>query len=519
MSELFLFVAYMFFCFRRVLRYLQLYQQEEYQGVRFIKRLVLNRAYDTRATVCILLVYAGSWFFLPLESLLAVVFFVLALFEEDPRKTGKLPLKMTERARAILYIALVLQAGAYMLFPAHMLALVVLVQLLPLFLPCANAVHQPYERRKQARFLAEARKILEEVSPFIIGITGSFGKTSTKYALAKVLQVTLGSVFWPPRSYNTVMGITREIRERLVKGHTYAIIEMGAYTIGSIRKLCAFTPPKAAIITGVGTCHLDRFGSPENIVTAKSELAEALPPDGILVCNADNDGARAIAERFALKRTFFYGFDNSRQDLDCLATDIHFSERGTHFKLYWKGVCYDGFTPLFGRTALSNVLAAYTMACALGADPEFVLATIATLEPVDNRLQVKKRDGSYFVHDAFNSNPAGFAAALEVLQALPAKRRIVMTPGMIELGPDQARENSAAAQRAGQVCDLALIVGETNQEWLTKGFKEAGLPDDKIICCKTRDAAFERLFAITEKDDCILIENDLTDIYEYTAKF
>lgn len=315
------------------------------------------------------------------------------------------------------------------------------------------------------------------------------------------------------------MGITREIRERLGPGYEYACIEMGAYQIGSIERLCDLTPPDAAIITGVGKCHLDRFGSQENIYHAKSELAQAVPVDGILVCNGDNAGARKMAFAYPKAQTLLYGFDNANGPLDCWISRVELSEKGTHFTLHWADKSYESYTSLIGRSSLSNAIGAFTMSCALGADPEFALAVVCSLEPVDNRLQVKKNDEIYYVHDAYNSNPAGFAAALEVLQALPGKRRIVMTPGMIELGRLQYEENFLAAKHAGQCCDLALVVGNTNRQALVEGLKEGGLSAKHILLCPTRQMAFEELKSLSREGDVILIENDLTDIYEAKVKF
>lgn len=526
MANLLLLAASGFLFYRRALRYFRFYQQEEYQTKRFLRWLVGVKGFDTKATSVLLtgalFTFVIGW---PLlwSTLSSVLIAFVALTEEDPRKVGKVRLKMTERAKNIFHTTLVL-AGLltvcclFMSLPVWATS-VLLLQLCPLLLIGANLLLMPQEKKKQERFLNEAKAILAEVNPFVIGITGSYGKTSTKDALAKILQVTLGPTFWPPKSFNTPMGITREIRERLVPAYDYACIEMGAYTIGSIERLCDLTPPDAAIITGIGKCHLDRFKSVENIYLAKSELARAVPEKGILVCNGDNVGSRKIATEYCKAKTYLYGFDETQGPLDAWVSKCTVTAEGTHFTLHWQKKSYEGHTALIGKSSLSNAIAAFTMACALGADPEFALAVISTLEPVDNRLQVKKSDDVYYVHDAYNSNPAGFASALEVLQALPGKRKIVMTPGMIELGPLQHEENYQAAKQAGQFCDVALIVGNTNKASLVEGFKDGGLSAKHILLCQTRESAFDELAHMRKEGDVILIENDLTDIYEAKVKF
>jgi UDP-N-acetylmuramoyl-tripeptide--D-alanyl-D-alanine ligase len=310
------------------------------------------------------------------------------------------------------------------------------------------------------------------------------------------------------------MGITRTIRETLKPYHRYAVIEMGAYQKGSIRRLCDFTPPQAALVTAVGIMHLERFGSPENVYLAKSEIAQAVPADGILVCNGDSPNARRMASEHKRATTLLYGLDQSAGPLDCYASDLSFDERGTSFTIHWRGESFRGRTPLLGRPALSNALGAFTMACALGASPAYAVACMANLEPVDNRLVFDRKPGTSFLRDAYNSNPTGFAAALEVLKDLPAKRRIVMTPGMIELGDQQSAENRRLAAMCAGVADMVIVVGRVNREAILAGLSDAAYPQEKIVTVDSRAEAFETLSDREQPGDLVLIENDLGDLHE-----
>jgi UDP-N-acetylmuramyl pentapeptide synthase len=177
---------------------------------------------------------------------------------------------------------------------------------MPAWLVVANALLAPYEQAVQRGYEADAVRRLADVRPFIIGITGSYGKSSTKSMLAHILQFK-GPTLASTGSINTLMGNTRHIREHLVYGHQYMVVEMGAYYIGSIRRLCALTPPAAAIVTAVGDAHLERVGSLENIVTAKSELAQAVPSGGLLVVNADYPGALRIGRSVTDRHLLLYG--------------------------------------------------------------------------------------------------------------------------------------------------------------------------------------------------------------------
>ncbi len=534
-------LALLAFGWRRILSYLRYFQQEEYNRTRFVAWLEAHRAFDKRGTLIVLavllfsVIFAAAWA-LTMWALLGSVALLLVafLFEGDPRRTGKVKLNMTQRASKIAFVAFTLYS-LLALLPLGLvcfrcltlyngllmtgLSALILVQSPPWLLINANRLLWPLERRLQESFINDAKRILAEINPYVIGITGSYGKTGAKAALGDLLTQCVGATFWPKKSINTVLGITRAVREEMRGHHRFAVMEMGAYNIGSINKLCDLTPPKAALVTAVGIMHLERFGSPENVYVAKSELAHAVPIDGILVCNGDNPGARRMAKEYDKQTTLLYGLDSSSGHLDCYATDITFDDQGTSFVIHWKRKLYSGRTPLLGRPALSNALGAFTMTCALGAEPAFAAACLANLQPVDNRLVLDRKGSVGFLRDAYNSNPTGFEAALEVLGTLPATRRILMTPGMIELGDQQFEQNKRVAVIAAGVIDLAIIVGTVNREALLAGLNDGGFTVDKIITVDTRDEAFRILASNQAGGDLVLIENDLGDIHEGVVRF
>lgn len=525
-------IAALLFFSRRSLRYLQYFQQEEYNGARFLAWYRRYRAFDTRVTPA-LLVALGLGLLLPAGYARAAAFVaalalaLLALFEGDPRKAGKLPLKLTARAKRIwmlaqalsavlLIAALALCARFDATFTACALYLIVHLQAVPLFLVLANRLLAPHERRLQQGFIDEARAILRRADPVVIGITGSYGKTSTKAILGTFLQ-SVGPTFWPPKSINTPMGIVREIRERLTPGFRFAVIEMGAYGIGSIKRLCDLTPPKAALITNIGIMHLERFGSRDAVYQAKSELARALPADGILICNADDPGSRRVADEFPAATTRLYGIEATTADFRM--TDVEVSPSGSRFRIHWNGQVYEGATGLLGRPQLSNLLGAFATACVLGANPAALLALAAKLTPQPHRMALRRDGDVLTIDDSYNSNPVGFAAALEVLGAMPGTRKLLVTPGMIELGELQATENRRIAALAATVCDRIVVVGDTNYHALLDGLKDGGAGDDNIIPVPHRDQAIAYLAANAGAGDVVLWENDLPDVYESTPRF
>jgi UDP-N-acetylmuramoyl-tripeptide--D-alanyl-D-alanine ligase len=532
--------AIILFFTNRGLRYLQYFQQEEYNSTRFKDWLLEKRAFDTRGTLIALIAAALSKFATGGDMLICVGICIIAATilvlvgfqEEDPRKVGKIKLKMTDRATAIYNLALGLYAIAVILFigglcalagdniSAYWLLAVALIQSTPIWIAIANAILWPNELKKQQAFLQEAKDILADYQPYTIGITGSYGKTSTKAILGGILEA-IEPTFWTPGSINTEMGITRQIRENLKEQQELAIIEMGAYQIGSIAKLCRFTPPNAGLVTAVGIMHLERFGGAENIYTAKCELAQAIPADGVLVCNGDNPGARRMATEYPKATTLLYGLEPEIGHLDCWMTDIDAKIEGTTFTIHWQGKAYPGFTKLLGAPMLSNLVGAFTMACALGKDPDYVIAAIYNVESANYRLNLRKNGDGFILDDSYNSNPVGFASALEVLEVLDGGRKILMTPGMVELGDLQAAENRQVALKAASICDLVLVIGDTNKEALKAGLAEGGLPAEKLMEFPNRDEALAWLTSKEHRQakDLILIENDLPDLYEAIAKF
>ncbi|MCO6431479.1 MAG: UDP-N-acetylmuramoyl-tripeptide--D-alanyl-D-alanine ligase [Deltaproteobacteria bacterium] len=525
---------------RRSLRYLSALQQDEYAPDRFWAWYAKRAAYDKRGTFWSIIIFAaGAAAFGQgdvLSTLLAIAAFmgylVLALLEPDPRTSGKIKLVLTKRAKqillthfSILVIIFVAVACASLYIPEGFavyytaLFLIFVIQFIPVSLTLSVKALQPLEEYVQQRYFKQASATVRQSGAYVIGITGSYGKTSTKNALGEILQITRGATFWPRKGINTLMGNTREIRSSLSKHHQYAVIEMAAYRRGSIAKLCELAPPKAGIITAIGIMHLERFGSAEEIYRAKTELARAIPEDGILVCNGDDPGARRAAEEFPKKTTIIYGFDSERGHLDCRMFDIASTIKGSTFKIQWRGREFSGSTGLLGKPALSNLMAVFGMACALGSDPNYVLAAFRNLKPVDNRLSIEKAGEVVRLKDAYNSNPSGFEAALDILRELPASNRLLITPGMIELGDRQYEENSRLARISATICDKVIFVGSTNRAAFESGLREGGFDMNNAVFVSNRDTGLEKLREMESPGDVTLIENDLGDWYEDRSKF
>lgn len=515
--------AFIYLAWQRLLAYLRYFQQEGYEPLRFLAWTSVRSLTDPAFWVSV-----TSGFLYLLDPVLAAVLFavgmvVLGLVQPDPRRSGKITLKLTWRATRVLAVALLLTVTAFVFLlrgfvalesRAPLVAASFVFGFLPLVLVLANAVLSPYERAAQRGYYADAVEQLARVKPFVVGITGSYGKSSSKAMLAHLLQFhapTLAAT----GSINTVMGVTRHIREELVPGHRFMVVEMGAYAVGSIRRLCALTPPSAGLITAVGDMHLERFGSTEAIYQAKSELAQAIPPGGVLVCNADSPNALRIAQANTHCRVSLYG-EAHQGDLATRIEGMRFTKQGTHFVLRTKDRSYTCFTPVLGRPIVMNLAGAFTLAVAVGADPDIAVAAFTTLKPVSNRLEVVEDAGITWIRDAYNSNQFGFRAALEVAADLPATRRILVTPGVIELGAEQGPVNRALSREAAAVCDVTLVVSDTNRQAFVDGHRDAAR-EDRLVPVPNRTEAFRWLHEHLHEGDIVILENDLPDLYERTA--
>lgn len=525
-SQIIFSCSFFLFLSKRLLNYLRFFQQEDYRPRRFLKWFWWAKAFDTKGASILAFALLGRVFFEPTFLYFFLFFGFLYSFyqEEDPRVFGKIPLKMTKRAKRLFLVSLTL--SFFLLLPVYALGdffkelvfFALFLQMLPLVLLASWLFLHPDEKRRQNKFLRQASLKLEKIEPFVIGITGSYGKTSTKHALQHLLNTCVGSTFFPKGSVNTPMGITVEVNEKLKPCHQFAVIEMAAYGIGSIRNLSHFTKPKAAILTNIGLAHLERFKTEKTIQKAKAELAEALPVGGLLVCNGDSPLIREIAENHRDKNIIFYGYSDRLGPLDLWIEFKGNTLKGTSFSFTWKGKCYSGKTPLFGKANLSNIGAAFAMSSELGGNPHFLMAAIGCMEPVSNRLEIKQDNGITYLKDAYNSNPLGFKDALEVMEALPGQRKFLMTPGMIELGPLQAHENEEAGKMASRFLDTALIVGKVNREALNRGLTSK-MKASQVLFFDFREEALAFLQKEAREGDVILLENDLTDIYESKSSF
>ncbi len=521
---LLVYLAFLAFATKRSLTYLHLYQQEEYDTGRFLRWMMRTRAFDKRLSLT-LLALDMLWFSFPSAifiPLMAIVFAVFAFIEKDPRKASKKKLVMTPRARRILFITLALSAlmGLWFFLMYLPLFWILTVQLLPFLLLVANTALTPYENFVQKGFWNDAHRKLTSLKPTVIGITGSFGKTSVKHILGHILK-THAPTLITPGSVNTPMGVTRIIREQLEDNHKFFVVEMGAYGPGSIARLCRLAPPDVGIITAIGHAHYERFKSIETVGAAKFELAQA-----VLDKPTKEGGGKVIVHEKTLEIEHPRAMSVAKRDhfIVCGSSEINdvFLERieqlanGLTVSLQWQKQKYVLQVPLYGLHHGHNAALAFAAAVTLGLSPENVITALKSVPQITHRLEVKRQGDTVLIDDAFNSNPEGFKSALELLPVLGG-RKILITPGMVELGGAHDEAHEKIGRLAGEICDVALVVQAGRIPSFIRGFKETGA-DKTLIEVASFSEASAWLDKNRKSGDVVLLENDLPDVYESRLK-
>ena len=425
---------------------------------------------------------------------------------------AKKPLVFTARVKrmiatfVIITVAIIVPVAYF----TDMLFIYSAILILPCFLViAANFINKPIEKAIANRYIRQAKaKIKALPNLTVIGITGSYGKTSTKFYLYKLLSSKY-NVLMTPESYNTTMGVVKTVREQLDATHDIFICEMGAKNVGEIKEICDIVKPKYGIITSIGPAHLESFKSIDNIIKTKFELCDALPQDGVIFLNADNE---YIAKQTPSKKAVYYGVENSEL-AKVFATDITVSDKGTSFTANTENGNHDYDTKILGKHSVVNILGCIAVSQFLGCTNEQLVLPIKRLETAPHRLQLLPGNEVTIIDDAFNSNPSGSRAALDVLGAFDGIK-IMITPGMVELGSMEEQYNCEFGEYAAEKCDYVLLVGNRIVKSITKGLENKNYPKDRYYTFSkvTQAIEFAKTIEIGKKK-YVLLENDLPDNY------
>ena len=447
-------------------------------------------------------------------------------------KNAKKPLVYTNRVKRMIVTAHILYIAsgvAVSAFAAYLFGVVtgypilLVTALAPWFPIAVNSLNAPFEKFNNNRYINDARRIIKDMPGLTtIGITGSYGKTSTKFFLHKLLSAKYETLP-TPESYNTTLGVVKTVRNDLLPTHEMFVCEMGMKWKGDIAEICDIVQPEHAMITSIGPQHLESMKTLENIIEEKFSITDTIT-DGKIFLNFDNEYIRNHPKA-KQGNVVSYGLTPGAEQADerseavprkwdYSAENVTVSESGTAFTVRHNDETCDFSTALVGTHNICNIVGAIAVAHSLGVQMSELVLPVKRLEAIPHRLEVKGGGDMVIIDDSFNSNPAGAAAALDVLFsfAKQGRTRILITPGMVELGEKQEQLNRELGEKAAACCDYAVLIGEKQTAPIREGLLGAGFDAARVKTFPTFNEGMEFAKSL---DGCkaVLIENDLPDNY------
>ena len=391
-------------------------------------------------------------------------------------------------------------------------SIAITIILIPLMVPLCNVLIRPIEILIKNHYKNKSKNKLESLKNVkVIGITGSYGKTSTKHFLKEIL-ATKFNVYASPSSFNTPMGLSKVILKELNADHQIFIAEMGAIRNGDIKEICDFVKPDIAVLTSIGNQHLKTFKTVENIKKTKFELVESLPENGRAYFNNNSLDMQNLYEKCSLKGKNAVKLNNFDEDYTCF--DIIANENGLQFKLKLKDEIVDCKTKILGEHNIENILVSSAVAYDLGVKPKSIAKAISKLKPVSHRLELSKaQNGVIIIDDSFNSNVNGTKQALKTLSYFENRRKVIVTPGLVELGDFEDEFNEQFGKDIAQICDIAIIVNVNNRKAIESGLLSQNFNQDNIYFVDTLRDAVKLFETVLKRGDVVLLENDLPDNY------
>ena len=507
--NIFIIISYIYILYKSRHAYHML-QLESYKNERYIKWIKNNKTIKIKELI--LIIPSVILFFnFKLGLIINIIWMViLELFRN--KYTEKKPLVVTARIKRMYtteILILILIGVIINLYNNLSILLNILVIFSYIFILLINILNSPIEKSIQLKYYKKAKnKIKSNKNLKVIGITGSYGKTSTKYIVGTILSQKYNTLI-TPESYNTTMGVVRTINEKLDNTHQVFVCEMGAKNIGDIKEICDLVEPEYGVLTAIGPQHLETFKTLENVRKTKMELVNSLPKSGKSFVNFEDENIKEIQFN---SNNITFGLDKK---CDYYATDIDINEFGSNFIINMKDDRKINVkTKLLGVHNIVNIVGAVAVCDELGLSEEEIIAGIRFLKPVIHRLELKRNaNGSIIIDDAYNSNVKGAKMALEVLGKFKNRKRILITPGIVDLGEKVEEYNKKLGKQAAGNCDYIILVGEKQAKPIFEGIIEEGYNKEKIYIAKNLNDAINEMNRIMDSNTVVLFENDLPDNY------
>ncbi len=503
-------------------RQFQMLQQNSYYPSRYwgwlktsyVNNILLSSAlYLTSSVLYIFELYIVQLVFI------AVLMIIRLILSITSQKKSIKPIVFTGRVKRLYSASIILLAilsTVYIIFSEASFGryFSVLIFLLSFFTPLLTllvwCITLPIEKMISAWYIHDAKKVLKSHKGMtVIGVTGSYGKTTTKFILTRILSEKF-NVICTPHSFNTPMGVVRTIREMLKPQTQIFVCEMGAKEVGNIKEVCDIASPHYGIITSIGPQHLDTFKSVDNVFKTKFELADAVKQNnGITFVNGDS---KEIISRINGE----YKIYGTNTDFEFVAENISYGRYGSEFDITLSGEKIHLTTKLLGLHSMIDIVGAVALAFTLGVSVADIKYAVASLKPAEHRLEMKNfTNNSLLIDDAYNSNPEGCLEAVRVLGSFDSMKKVIVTPGLVELGEKENECNYALGKEASENCDVIILVGKNRSKPMQDAVNDSDFNKENLYVVASFKEAMEIYSKIADNNTVVLFENDLPDNYLY----
>ncbi len=351
-----------------------------------------------------------------------------------------------------------------------------------------------------------AKGYRDMLSPVVVGVTGSVGKTTTKEMIAAVLSQGMQTAK-TQGNLNNHIGVPKTIFS-LEQSDRAAVIEMGMNHAGEISVLTKIARPDVAVITNIGISHLEFLKTRENILKAKLEILEGMEEDAPVIINADNDILGAVKE---LGKRRIVRCSCEREDTDIYAKNIYEGTEGSRFEIYANGeLLLNAYLPAIGRHNVGNALLAAAVGIEAGLSPQQIAAGLSAYTPSGMRQRVIKLCDITFIEDCYNASPTSMSASLSVLRSLSQGRAVAVLGDMLELGDITKSAHIEIGKEAAEKCDFLVCCGN-HAALMAEAAAEKGI---KTAFFETREETVEFLLKELRKGDCVLFKASLSMRFE-----
>lgn len=511
--KIFIIIEYLINLFILLFFYMHMFQLNSYFLIKHMHWIKENRKKVVLQIIVVILVTILLLFRNIVCNILAMIILGILIFYNFPKKKAKVEFKLTNRVKRMFIVEAIIIITILIINYKNNIyfKLCILSILAPVMCVITNFINYPVEYIGRKHYINQAKKKIASMPDLIvIGVTGSYGKTSVKTFLENTLQKKY-EVLTTPKNYNTTMGVVKTIRENLKPIHQIFICEMGATKIGDIKEICNIVKPKFGIITSIGPQHLESFKSIENIIKTKFELADSVKENnGTIFLNYNNE---YLLKQYVNQDYLTYGINNDK--LNYNAFNIKTSSQGSSFSMIDKksNKEVEFKTKIIGAHNVVNIAGAIAISNHLGISFSDLILQVKKLKSVEHRLELVAHKNINIIDDSYNSNPVSSKSALDTLSQFDGTK-IIVTPGLVELGKDEEKYNLELFENACNICDYIFLVNSKQTKYLSKSILFTNFSKNKVFNVNSPQEAIKQIIKLNINNKVtVLLENDLPDNY------